>query len=111
MLQKKEGLDKGRKRSVVSRNKPIIAFKRKYRTNPKPAVSESKEIEKIEQENYLNSVCFSDESTFHVSEKIISLKVRTWGSEKPHILVELERDNSNLMFDEDCCNLLGGEDC
>ena len=38
-------------------------------------------------------VCFSDEATFHVSEKLNKHNVRIWESEYPHASTELQRDS------------------
>ena len=41
---------------------------------------------------FLKRVCFSDESTFHVSGLINRHNSTTWGSQNPHEIYELERD-------------------
>ena len=45
-----------------------------------------------EDEAFLKRVYFSDEATFHVSEKLNKHNVRIWGSENPHASRELQRD-------------------
>ena len=45
---------------------------------------------------FLKCVCFSDESTFHVSALINRHNSRIWGSQNPHETYELERDSSKL---------------
>ena len=42
---------------------------------------------------FLKRVCFSDESTFHVSGLINRHNSRIWGSQNPHETYELERDS------------------
>ena len=41
-------------------------------------------------------VCFSDESSFHVSGLLNGHNFRIWGSENPHDTCELERDSPKL---------------
>ena len=41
-------------------------------------------------------VCFSDESTFHVSGLMNRHNSRIWGSQNPHETYELERDSPKL---------------
>ena len=45
---------------------------------------------------FLKRVCFSDESTFHVSGLINRHNSKIWGSQNPHETYELERDSSKL---------------
>ena len=45
---------------------------------------------------FLKRVCFSDKSTFHVSESISRHNSRIWGSQNPHETHELERDSPKL---------------
>ena len=45
---------------------------------------------------FLKRVCFSDESTFHVSGLINRHNSRIWGSQNPHETYELERDSRKL---------------
>ena len=46
---------------------------------------------------FLKRVCFSDESTFHVSGLINRHNSRIWGSQNPHETYELERDSPKLI--------------
>ena len=46
-----------------------------------------------DDDNFLKSLRFSDEATFHVSGKVNKQNIRIWGSEKPHRIVENERDS------------------
>ena len=46
---------------------------------------------------FLKCVCFSDESTFHVSGLISRHNSRIWGSQNPHETYELERDSPKLI--------------
>ena len=45
---------------------------------------------------FLKRVCFSDESTFHVSGLINRHNSRIWGLQNPHETYELERDFPKL---------------
>ena len=45
---------------------------------------------------FLKRVCFSDESTFHVSGLINRHNSGIWGSQNPHETYELERDSPKL---------------
>ena len=45
----------------------------------------------------MKRVCFSDESTFHVSGSINRHNSRIWGSQNPHETYELERDSPKLI--------------
>ena len=45
---------------------------------------------------FLKRVCFSDESTFHVSGLINRHNSGIWGSHNPHETYELERDSPKL---------------
>lgn len=47
-------------------------------------------------EGFLTRVCFSDESTFHVSGLVNRHNVRIWGSENPHVTRELTRDSPKV---------------
>ncbi|GBM50384.1 hypothetical protein AVEN_97208-1 [Araneus ventricosus] len=48
------------------------------------------------ENNYLNRICFSDESTFHVSGMVNRYNVRIWGPENPHVSAQLQRDSSKV---------------
>ena len=41
-------------------------------------------------------IIFSDEATFHLSEKVNRHNVRIWGSENPNATPEVERDSQKL---------------
>ena len=45
---------------------------------------------------FLKCVCFSDESTFHVSGLLNRHNLRIWGSENPYDTCVLERDSFKL---------------
>jgi len=49
-----------------------------------------------ENDNYLDLVLFSDESTFHVCGKVNRHNCRIWDSENPHQVIEYERDTPKL---------------
>ncbi|KAJ4433709.1 hypothetical protein ANN_16020 [Periplaneta americana] len=46
--------------------------------------------------NFLNKVAFSDESTFHVCGKVNTHNVRIWGSTNPHMVREVIRDSPKV---------------
>jgi len=46
-----------------------------------------------DDDNFLKRLRFSNEATFHVSGKVNKPNVRIWGTEKPHRIVENERDS------------------
>jgi DNA-binding transcriptional regulator YiaG len=48
------------------------------------------------EENYLDLVLFSDESTFHMCWKVNWHNCRIWFSENPHQVIEYERDTPKL---------------
>ena len=54
-----------------------------------------------EDEAFLKQVCFSDETTFHVSGKLNRNNVRIWGSEHPH-------ETRMLHWDSPKVNVWGG---
>lgn len=47
-------------------------------------------------ETFLNRICFSDEATFHVSGKLNTHNSRIWGSENPHVTIELHRNSPKV---------------
>jgi len=49
-----------------------------------------------EEENFLSHLIFSDEATFHISGKVNRHNVRIWGLEKPHEVVEHQRDSPKV---------------
>ncbi|GBL60335.1 hypothetical protein AVEN_89352-1 [Araneus ventricosus] len=54
-------------------------------------------LNRIDVENdYLNRICFSDESTFHVSGMVNRHNVHIWGSENPHVSAQLQRDSPKV---------------
>ena len=54
-------------------------------------------LQRIDDDNdYLNSVVFSDEATFHVSGKVNKHNIQIWGSENPCEVVEKERDSPKI---------------
>ena len=46
-----------------------------------------------DDDNFLKRLLFSDEVTFYVSGKVNKQNVRIWETEKPHRIVENERDS------------------
>ena len=49
-----------------------------------------------EDEAFLKRVCFSNEATFHVSEKLNKHNIRILGSENPHASRELQQDSPKV---------------
>ena len=48
------------------------------------------------EEGYLNRVVFSDESTFHINEKVHRHNVCIWGTENPREMVQHERASPKI---------------
>ena len=54
-------------------------------------------LDKIDENNsYLDHICFSDESTFHISGKVNRHNCRIWGSENPSVVFQHERDSPKV---------------
>lgn len=53
--------------------------------------------------DFLARIMFSDEATFHVSEKVNKQNVRISRSENPHSTAEHIRDGPKLLCDVACC--------
>ncbi|GBM55079.1 hypothetical protein AVEN_145140-1 [Araneus ventricosus] len=54
-------------------------------------------LNRIDVENdFLNRICFSDESTFHVSGMVNRHNVRIWRSKNPHVSAQLQRDSPKV---------------
>ncbi|XP_023211332.1 uncharacterized protein LOC111614181 [Centruroides sculpturatus] len=49
-----------------------------------------------DNEDFLDRVVFSDESTFHLSGNVNTHNVPTWGSANPQEMVQLKRDYPKL---------------
>ncbi|KAG8303110.1 hypothetical protein J6590_108196 [Homalodisca vitripennis] len=49
-----------------------------------------------EDETFLNSIIFSDESSFHISGKMNTHNCRIWGNENPRESLERVRDNPKV---------------
>lgn len=49
-----------------------------------------------DDDNFLKKIIFTDESTFHVSGVVNRHNVRIWGSENPHVVMEIERDSPKI---------------
>ena len=64
---------------------------------PRQAAFAKEILLRIDDDNdYLNSVVFSNEVTFHVYGKVNKHNIRILGSENPCEVVEKERDNSKI---------------
>ena len=64
---------------------------------PRRAAFAEEILQRIDDDNgYLNSVCFSDEATFHVSGKVNKHTIRIWGSQNPCEVLERERDSPKI---------------
>ena len=64
-----------------------------------PAVRSSFMLEMLQQQendDFLDGVVFSDESTSHLNGKVNTHNVRIWGSENPREFVQSERDTPKL---------------
>ena len=48
------------------------------------------------EEDFLDRVVFSDESTFHINGKVHRHNVRIWGTENPHEMVPHERASPKI---------------
>ncbi|KAJ4449143.1 hypothetical protein ANN_00538 [Periplaneta americana] len=71
----------------------------KYALKPTDyAVRSNFALEMLQQENdnFLDCVVFSDESTFHLSGNVNTHNVRIWESKNPHEFVQSERDSPKL---------------
>ena len=54
-------------------------------------------LDKIDENNsYLVHICFSDESTFHISGIVNRHNCRIWGSENPSVVFQHERDSPKV---------------
>ena len=47
-------------------------------------------------DDYLNAILFTDESTFHVCGKVNRHNCQVWGSEHPHKVIKYERDTPKV---------------
>ena len=54
------------------------------------------------EEGYLNRVVFSDESTFHINEKVHRHNVCIWGTENPREMVNMKGLPQRSMFFAQC---------
>ena len=64
---------------------------------PRRAAFAEEILQRIDDDNgYLNSVCFSDEATFHVSGKVNKHNIRIWGSQNPCEVLERERGSPKI---------------
>lgn len=64
---------------------------------PRRAEFATEILNRIDGDNdYLNRICFTDESTFHVSGMVNRHNVRIWGTENPHAYVQLQRDSEKV---------------
>ncbi|PNF43528.1 hypothetical protein B7P43_G03919 [Cryptotermes secundus] len=53
-------------------------------------------LEKMEDENFISRLIFSDEATFHLSGTVNRHNVRIWGTEHQHETAEHERDSPKV---------------
>ena len=64
---------------------------------PRRAAFAEEILQRIDDDNgHLNSVCFSDEATFHVSRKVNKHNIRIWGSQNPCEVLERESPKINV---------------
>jgi hypothetical protein len=52
--------------------------------------------EAMEDDEFAGKLIFSDEATFHLSGKVNRHNVRVWGTELPHVSVQVERDSPKV---------------
>jgi hypothetical protein len=52
---------------------------------PRRAAFATEILQRIDDNDYLTRVCFSDEPNFHTSGKVNRHNVRIWGSENPRV--------------------------
>ena len=52
--------------------------------------------EKLEEDNIMKHLVFSDETTFHKNGKVNKHNVHIWGEENPHDTVEHVRDSPKV---------------
>lgn len=57
-----------------------------------------------DDEDFLDYVVLSDESSFHLSGHVNTLNVRIWGTENPHSMLEKLRDSPK--FNVILCHIL-----
>ncbi|GBN42029.1 hypothetical protein AVEN_192456-1 [Araneus ventricosus] len=50
----------------------------------------------LQEHDFLNSIIFSDEATYHVSNKVNKHNCRIWGSENPDAVQEVERNSPKI---------------
>lgn len=87
-----------------------IQFLQAIKVNDKPQQKEvaATNLQRIEKENdFLNCICFTDKTTFHVSEKLYKLNARIWGLENPHRKIKHDRLKVNVWHGILCSNVIG----
>jgi hypothetical protein len=50
----------------------------------------------MEEDDFIESLNFSDEATFHISGKVNRHHVRIWRTEKPYARIEHQRDSPKV---------------
>jgi hypothetical protein len=54
-------------------------------------------VQKIDSvQTFLDSLCFSDEETFHLNGIVNTRICRSWGSEPPQEIIEHQRDTAEV---------------
>ena len=76
------------KRLKLYANKVQILEELKPNDGPKRKTFALEMLSRIEDEDFLKKVMFTDEACFHVSGKINRHNVRIWGSVNPHMVIE-----------------------
>jgi hypothetical protein len=71
---------------------------------PKRVAFVSDMLQKCDEElEFLNSILFSDEATFHINGSVNRHNCQIWGSENPHIVKEHVQDIPKVNI---CCGLM-----
>ena len=74
---------------------------------PRRAAFAEEILQCIDDDNdYLNSVFFSNKATFHVPGKVNKHNIRIWGSENSSEVVERERDSPKINVERLICFIL-----
>jgi hypothetical protein len=63
---------------------------------PKCATFATDILQRIEIDNFLAKVLFSDEATFHLSCMVNRHNMRIWGTEHPQEVMEYQRDSPKV---------------
>lgn len=97
------GLPRSTVHKVVHKRLRLTAYKIQLLHHIKPADKIKRfdfavsMLDKIEENNnFLKTVIFTDEATFHVNGTVNRHNCRIWGSEQPHEFIQYERDTPKV---------------